>query len=203
MKNSCWSRATCCTCRRTTRTTASPSATARPIRSASARRPIRNWARPSCNSWPTRSTCRAAMPIRIWKPAPSRPRSRAMLDTVAEEMNKVRFTDDDVTIFLGEHLSEPKHNVFFKGPAKPLAVGKFQDAATKKGLSLSRKTQMLYRGKHVFINGESFAIGRADKATLEALANARALDGAALAAASEDVLDALYTWYTDGWIGVG
>src|SRR5471030_1771682 len=128
---------------------------------------------------------------------------RHMLDSVAEEMNKVRFTDDDVTIFLGEHLSEPKHNVFFKGPAKPLAVGKFQDAATKKGLSLSRKTQMLYRGKHVFINGESFAIGRADKATLEALANARALDGAALASASEDVLDALYTWYTDGWIELG
>src|SRR5471032_251400 len=67
--------------RRTTRTTASPSATARPIRSASVRRPIRNWARPSCNSWPTRSTCRAATPIRIWKPAPSRPRSRATCST--------------------------------------------------------------------------------------------------------------------------
>ena len=128
---------------------------------------------------------------------------RQMLAAVAEEMHKVRFTEDDVTIFLGEHLSEPKHNVFFKGPAKPLAVGKFQQAAAKQGLSLSRKTQMLYRGKHVFINGESFAIGRADKATLEALANERALAGAALAGASEDVLDALYTWYTDGWIELG
>jgi 50S ribosomal protein L16 3-hydroxylase len=59
---------------------------------------------------------------------------------------------------------------------------------------------MLYRGKHVFINGESFAIGRADKASLEALANERGLDGAALAFASEDVMDALYTWYQDGWL---
>ncbi|MNT38489.1 hypothetical protein D3C72_1746840 [compost metagenome] len=59
---------------------------------------------------------------------------------------------------------------------------------------------MLYRGKNVFINGESFAIGRADKATLETLANDRALDGAAVAKASDDVMDALYTWYQDGWI---
>lgn len=123
-----------------------------------------------------------------------------MLATIAEEMNKVRFTEDDVTIFLGEHLSEPKHNVFFRGPAKPLTPTRFAASAGKKGVSLSRKTQMLYRGKHVFINGESFAIGRADKATLELLANTRALDGSALATASEDVMDALYTWYQDGWL---
>jgi 50S ribosomal protein L16 3-hydroxylase len=59
---------------------------------------------------------------------------------------------------------------------------------------------MLYRGGHVFINGESFAIGRADKAALVALANNRALDAAALADASDDVVDALYAWYTDGWL---
>ncbi|HEX8403907.1 MAG TPA: winged helix domain-containing protein, partial [Duganella sp.] len=128
---------------------------------------------------------------------------RHMLSAITEEMNKVRFTEEDVTIFLGEYMSEPKHNVFFTGPAKPLAVGKFGEAAAKKGLSLSRKTQMLYRGKHVFINGESFAVGRADKVTLEALANHRALSGAELAQASEDVMDALYTWYQDGWIELG
>jgi 50S ribosomal protein L16 3-hydroxylase len=125
---------------------------------------------------------------------------REMLAAVGEELNKVRWTEEDVTIFLGEHLSEPKHNVFFTGPAKPLVVGKFMEAATKKGVLLSRKTQMLYRGKHVFVNGESFAVGRADKAVLEALANARRLDGAAIAGASDDVLEALYTWYQDGWI---
>lgn len=128
---------------------------------------------------------------------------RHLLASVAAEMNKVRFTDDDVTIFLGEHLSEPKHNVFFKGPAKPLTLERFALSAAKKGVSLSRKTQMLYRGKHVFINGESFAIKRADKIPLEALANQRTLDGAALEGASEDVMDALYTWYQDGWLELG
>lgn len=125
---------------------------------------------------------------------------REMLAAVTEELNKVRWTEEDVTIFLGEHLSEPKHNVFFTGPAKPLVMGKFGEAAAKKGVVLSRKTQMLYRGKHVFINGESFAVGRGDKLVLDALANDRRLDGAAVAGASDDVLEALYTWYQDGWI---
>ena len=128
---------------------------------------------------------------------------RHMLETITEEINKVRFTEEDVTIFLGEYMSEPKHNVFFTGPAKPLTFGKFGEAAAKKGLSLSRKTQMLYRGKHVFINGESFGVGRADKVALELLANHRALAGAEVAQASDDVMDALYTWYQDGWIELG
>jgi 50S ribosomal protein L16 3-hydroxylase len=128
---------------------------------------------------------------------------RHMLTCLAEELNKVRFTEEDITIFLGEHLSEPKHNVFFTGPAKPLTVGKFGEAVLKKGLSLSRKTQMLYRGKNVFINGESFGVGKADKVTLELLANNRRLEGAEFAAASDDVLEALYTWYQDGWAELG
>jgi 50S ribosomal protein L16 3-hydroxylase len=126
---------------------------------------------------------------------------RHMLDTVIDELNKVRFTEDDITIFLGEYLSEPKHNVFFTAPDKPLTLERFLQAAAKKGgVVLSAKSQMLYRGTHVFINGESFAIGRADKAALVALANDRALAPAALDAASDDVIDALYAWYADGWL---
>ena len=125
---------------------------------------------------------------------------RHMLDTITEEMNKVRFTEEDVTIFLGEHMSEPKHNVFFTGPGKALTMGRFVEAVAKRGVVLSLKTLMLYRGKHVFINGESFAVGRADKLLLDALANERALSGAAASGASDDVMEALYTWYQDGWI---
>jgi len=123
-----------------------------------------------------------------------------MLATITEEMNKVRFTEEDVTIFVGEHLSEPKHNVFFTGPAEPLTMGKFAETIAKRGVALSLKSQMLYRGKHVFINGESFAVGRADKVLLDALANDRALPGALAATASDDVMEALYTWYQDGWV---
>jgi 50S ribosomal protein L16 3-hydroxylase len=34
----------------------------------------RNWAKPSCNSWPIPSTCRAAMPIPTWNRAASQPK---------------------------------------------------------------------------------------------------------------------------------
>ena len=124
----------------------------------------------------------------------------AMLETVASELGKVRFTEDDIAIFLGEYLSEPKATVYFDPPDPPLAPGRFRQRALKKGVRLSRKTSMLYTGKHLFINGESFAIGRADRKTLLLLANARELSGAEIAESSEDVGEALYTWYQDGWL---
>jgi len=128
---------------------------------------------------------------------------RKMLSQISEQINKVRFTDDDVAIFVGEYLSDPKANVFFVSPARPLTLARFTAAIAKRGVSLSRKTQMLYRGKHVFINGESFAAGRDDKASLCALADLRRLDADAAGTVSKDVLEALYTWYEDGWIELG
>jgi 50S ribosomal protein L16 3-hydroxylase len=124
----------------------------------------------------------------------------AMLAQISDELNKVRFTEDDIAIFVGEYLSEPKANVFFESPARPLTLARFTAALNKRGVALSRKTQMLYRGKHVFINGESFAAGRADKTSLTLLADQRRLDSEAAAKVSTDVLEALYTWYEDGWI---
>jgi 50S ribosomal protein L16 3-hydroxylase len=124
----------------------------------------------------------------------------ALLTSVSEEINKMRFTEDDITIFLGEYLSEPKASVFFDPLDAPLTLGRFTQAANKRGLKLSRKTQMLYRGKHIFINGESFAVGRADKTLLCELANARHLEKGALQHASEDVLEAFHNWYQDGWL---
>ena len=130
--------------------------------------------------------------------------SHNMLAQIADELNKVRFTKDDITIFVGEYLSEPKANVFFESPPRPLTLVRFRTTLAKRGVVLSRKTQMLYRGKHVFINGESFAVDhRADKASLTLLADQRRLDCADASNVSTDVLEALYTWYEDGWITLG
>src|SRR5450830_1190929 len=123
-----------------------------------------------------------------------------LLSSVTDEINKMRFTDDDITIFLGEYLSEPKATVFFDPAEKALTPARFAQAANKRGIKLSRKTQMLYRGKHVFINGESFAVGRADKVLLSALADERRLEKTALQHASADVMEAFHNWYEDGWL---
>ena len=124
----------------------------------------------------------------------------AMLKKIREKLQQISFEEEDITIFLGEYLSEPKASVYFKPPARPLTLARFIEAAGKRGIKLSRKTIMLYRGKHLFINGESFMAGRAEKEPLLSLANTRSLAGSALTQASEDVLETLHQWYRDGWI---
>lgn len=123
-----------------------------------------------------------------------------MLSRVSAEIAKVQFSPEDVQIFLGEYLTEPKPHVFFNRPSRPMTLERFAQSAAKRGVALSRKTRMLYRGKHVFINGESFAAGRADKASLITLADERRLDAEAFGQVSQDVLEALHTWYLDGWV---
>jgi len=126
-----------------------------------------------------------------------------MLTRVESALRKIRFTRNDVAVFLGEYLSEPKANVFFEPPAHPLALERFKRSAIKRGIVLSRKTRMLYCNKQVFINGESFIASPRDKSILAALADARALAGSAIEAASEDVQDALHAWYKADWLKLG
>ncbi|NUT61197.1 cupin domain-containing protein [Herbaspirillum sp. C9C3] len=125
-----------------------------------------------------------------------------MVARIRDELNKIRFTDDDITIFLGEHLSEPKPSVFFEAPAQELSFARFFQGAKKRGLALHRKTRMLYRGSHVFINGESFQVNRGDKAILARLADSRVLDKSDFEQASEDLLEALHQWHESGWLDI-
>jgi 50S ribosomal protein L16 3-hydroxylase len=123
-----------------------------------------------------------------------------LLAGVSAALQNVRFTPDDIAIFLGEYLSEPKANVVFAAPAQKLSASRFAKQAALRGVALARKTQMLYRGKHLFINGESFGLAVADRAIMGALADARALTPAQMVGLSADVAEALYLWYCDGWI---
>lgn len=123
-----------------------------------------------------------------------------MLARVTAEINKMQFTEDDITIFLGEYLSEPKASVVFDPADPPLSLTQFVKAAARRGVRLSRKTGMLHRGKHIFINGESFAVRHDDKKLLAALADQRGLDPAVIKGASADVSEAFHAWYLQGWM---
>lgn len=124
----------------------------------------------------------------------------AMLTKVAAAIRSIAFEDEDIAIFLGEHLSEPKPSVVFNPPVRPLTRARFLAVATKRGVKLARATRMLYRGPHLFINGESFTVRGAERKTLSLLADQHWLEGAAVTATSDDVHDALHTWYQDGWL---
>jgi len=128
--------------------------------------------------------------------------SKRMLTDIAAELRKVRFTDDDIAIFVGQYLTEPKHTTYFTAPQQTLTPPRFASTAGKKGLRLALKTQMLYRGPHVFINGMSFEVEPQDRALLARLANDRSLPGELVGAARADVAEALYTWYQDGWLEI-
>ncbi|MBE7942491.1 MULTISPECIES: cupin domain-containing protein [Ramlibacter] len=92
---------------------------------------------------------------------------------------------------LGEVLTEPKAQVWFEagGPLGRRA----------RGLVLDRRTRMLYDGRHVFVNGESWRASGADARLMRALADGRQLDAAALAGASVGARALLSAWCEDGW----
>jgi len=103
--------------------------------------------------------------------------------------------------FLGLYLTEPKPNVFFDAPDQPLAPAAFARAAARQGLRLDLQTQMLYRDRRVFANGEGFALPAGSSgACLRALADTRACGPAELPAAAAKIL---HPWYEYGWLHLG
>lgn len=123
-----------------------------------------------------------------------------MIQQVSQELQRIVFDKDDISLFLGEYLSTPKPQVFFTVPVQALSAAKFTAAAQRRGVRLSAKSRMLYTGRRIFINGESFDTGTEDRPVLRLLADQHRLSGEQAGLASADVEEALYTWYTHGWL---
>ena len=126
--------------------------------------------------------------------------SDAMMEAVTRALQKLDHTASDREIFLGEYLSEPKASVSFDPPARPVTFLQFQKSIVRDGIRLHRKSRMLHRGAHIFINGESYAPNTSDRKTLKQLADQRQLAPVAIAKTSADLLESLYQWYRDGWL---
>jgi 50S ribosomal protein L16 3-hydroxylase len=92
---------------------------------------------------------------------------------------------------LGESLSEPKaHVVFEAGPALPRGVG----------VRLDRRTRMMYDPRHFYINGEAFVAAGTDAKVMRQLADALAIDAAAVARLSAGARETLDEWARAGWL---
>ncbi|AZY53308.1 JmjC domain-containing protein [Bordetella avium] len=119
---------------------------------------------------------------------------QATLDTLA----KLRFDDALASRFLGCWLTEPSQLAVFDSPQDPIDL---EDDWPKSGrLVLDRRSRMLYRGKQLFINGET-AMVPAD-AALKALADGRSLDCAAplCRKLSDEARSCLADWLDSGWL---
>ena len=123
----------------------------------------------------------------------------AYVNQAAHLIANVRPTRAMLEDYLGCSLTEPKPNVFFAPPPAPLRAAQFLRAVQQRGVTLDIRTQMLYRKRLLFINGEKAA--PTPDAALKTLADARCLaSGVRLAAPAAN---ALHFWYTYGWLHLG
>jgi 50S ribosomal protein L16 3-hydroxylase len=122
----------------------------------------------------------------------------AMIRKIGKVLRGIRWTGRDTVEFLGTYLTEPKQQVRFNPPVRPLAFKAFSHAARSHGLRLSPGSQMLYSGAKLFINGEAAAAG---PGPLRRLADARSLSGKGFPR-NGGTAELLYQWYRAGYISV-
>lgn len=127
--------------------------------------------------------------------------STAMVGQCARMLKGIRWNRVLVEEFLGSFLTEPKSQVVFARPEPPLSRPRFEADATQNGLRLDAKTQLLYRGQQVFINGERVRVATANRPTLFRLANERHLKNCA--SLGIETWDLLHEWYGCGFLHVG
>ncbi|AHB77402.1 MULTISPECIES: cupin domain-containing protein [Pandoraea] len=129
----------------------------------------------------------------------------AMVDTLAAQLEKVRWGRKEVEDFLGRWLSEPKSHVFFDPPASPVSPGRFAREAASRGIALSPKTQLLYRRNRYYVNGEPLEVPVSTRSTLRALADKRRLNAKECAnfeQKDQEIVEIMYDWYASGWVQI-
>ena len=124
--------------------------------------------------------------------------SADMLQQVARAIKKVEWDNEDVANFLGSYLSEPKPHIFFEQPSKPLSSTLFEQARNTRGISLNLKTQMLCYDSTVFVNGESYQVGKGSFLVLRTLADTRQLNPKTKC--TSEAASLLYEFYLDGFL---
>jgi 50S ribosomal protein L16 3-hydroxylase len=103
---------------------------------------------------------------------------------------------------LGEVLTEPKPDVWFPAGDVDGASDSASDsdAVNGGGVVLDARTRMVYDGRHVFINGESFRAGGRDARLMRALADRRSLRASECDALSAEAATLVREWLAHGWL---
>jgi 50S ribosomal protein L16 3-hydroxylase len=110
----------------------------------------------------------------------------------------VRWDQTTVARFVGCYLTEPKPHVVFDRPRHPPTIRRFTLTAQRCGLRLDPRTQILYDGQSIYVNGASVAWPRGAGTVLKELANHRGIAGADLNGAT--AFRVLHEWYCDGFL---
>jgi 50S ribosomal protein L16 3-hydroxylase len=122
-----------------------------------------------------------------------------MIEKVERILGGISWTRRDVAEFLGSYLTEPKPNVLFAPPRKPLSEIAFAHASRRDGVELALASLMLYGKAHLFINGEQYKMNKVLATPMRRLADARRLPGHRIPLKGP-VTEMLYRWYRAGYI---
>ncbi|WP_251864758.1 cupin domain-containing protein [Achromobacter sp. Marseille-Q4962] len=122
-----------------------------------------------------------------------------LIEATLATADKLRFDEALAARFLGCWLTEPGNAAVFDPPSDQPPDIEAQWPAQGR-LQLDRRSRMLYRGKQLFINGET--AGAAAEPALRKLADARALDCAdpLCARLSDSARTQLADWLDAGWL---
>lgn len=124
--------------------------------------------------------------------------SKSMVDKVAGVLTKINYTKNDIENFLGRFLTEPKPDTYFDSPQPPLSQSAFLKKIQGRNIQLNLKTQLLFRGNTLFINGEIIKFPSDFKKQLKNLAAYRELTISE--SLDKETIKLLYDWYCCGYI---
>lgn len=122
---------------------------------------------------------------------------QAMLQRLGSVIDSIHWDEADIRDFLGTYLSEPKPNVFFDPPRRPMSAEAFAKAAVETGVRLDPRTRLLFGDGHFFINGERLKPPGTLRRALTTLADRRSLPPGRI---PDSLQPLLYEWYTAGYL---
>jgi 50S ribosomal protein L16 3-hydroxylase len=117
-----------------------------------------------------------------------------MMSFAREALQAVLDDPVELQCLLGEYLSEPKANVWFEGSSD---AGR---TARMAGVTLDRRSRMLFDDQHIFINGESYRASGRDAVLMRRLADQRRLSAVEVARASQGARSLISNWLDAGWL---
>jgi 50S ribosomal protein L16 3-hydroxylase len=100
---------------------------------------------------------------------------------------------------LGEYLTEPKAQVWFDELDEDTHLA---EELGLYGVTLDRRSRMLFDERHIFINGESYVASGRDARLMRQLANQRGLSANEWRGASPQARQLMLDWCLNGWLQV-
>ncbi len=130
----------------------------------------------------------------------------AMVNSVNTHLQSISFDNNKIAHFLGQHLTEPKPEVFFE-QTEPLSKAEFESAIINEGLLLDLQSQCLYDEAAIYMNGEREELSDQTAVLLQGFADRQGLNldvtPALKTELNDEVVEVLHRWYMAGFCHLG